>query len=89
MTAFAKFVFTRVLNVCFKVALFGCNGPGEFLGMILVSFFIGALVLIILTLIKKGVKIMKNEFRKALDRGQKPKVNNKTRNEAKVHSEWV
>ena len=89
MTAFAKFVFTRVLNVCFKVALFGCNGPGEFLGMMLDSFLKGTLVLIILALIKKGVKIMQNEFRKALDRGQKQKVNNKTRNEAEVRSEWV
>ena len=69
--------------------MYGCNGPGEFLEMILVSFLKGTLVLIILALIKKGVKIMQNEFRKALDRGQKPKVNNKTRNEAKVHSEWV
>ena len=73
----------------FRVVVYGCNGPGELLVMILVSFLIGLLVLIILTLIKQGVKIMQNEFRKALDRGQKPKVNNKTRNEAKVHSEWV
>ena len=75
MLAFAQFIYAKALAVFFKVVVYGWNSPGEFWGMVLESFFIGALVLIVLALIKKGVKIMHNLFRKALNRGHRPKQN--------------
>ena len=89
LTAFAQFVVTSILRTCFQVVVFGCDSFGEFLDLILVSFLIGALVEMVVAFIKKGAKIMRSKFRRTLDRIQKPKVNNKTRYEAKVGSEWV
>ena len=84
-TAFPQFVVISILRTYFQVALFGCNGLGEFLSIILVNFFIGMLVQITLAFIKKGVKIMRNKF----NIGQKPKVNNKMRDEAAGSIAWV
>ncbi len=89
MTAFAQFAFTKVLNVCFQVALFGYNGPDEFLGMLLVSFVIGTPVQIILALIKKGDYIMKIKIRKMLDRVQRQKHNSEHATERKSNLAWV
>lgn len=72
---FVEFLFVRLLTVVLRVVVYGCNGQGEFCGMILDSFFIGTLVLIILALTKKGVRIMHEKFRQMLYRGQKPKHN--------------
>ena len=85
---FAQFVYTKVLNVFFRVVVYGWNSPGEFWGMVLESFFIGALVLITLVLIKKGVKIMQKLFRKALDKGQRPRQNEQ-KMKRKLRIEWV
>ena len=57
--------------------------------MILVSFFIGTLVLIILALIKKGVKMMINKVRMISIRGQKPKQNNEHATKRKLSLAWV
>lgn len=75
--AFVKFLFVRLLTVVLRIIGYGCNGPGEFWGMILDSFFIGTLVLIILALTKKGVRIMHEKSKQMLDRGrgQKPQYN--------------
>jgi hypothetical protein len=75
--------------VCFQVAVFGCDGLVEFSSLILVSFLIGTPVQIVLALIKKGAKVMYNKFRKTVDRRQKPKVNNKMQNTARVSIAWV
>ena len=85
MTAFVELAFSSILSVCFQVTVFGCNSLGEFLSMILVNFFIGMPVQIILALIKKGAKIMYDRF----NRGQEPKVNKKMRDQAKVGIAWV
>ena len=89
VTAFVELVFTSILRTCFQVAVFGCDDLGEFLSMILVNFLIGMLVQITLALLKIGGKIMCNKFRRALDNGQKPKINNKTRDQSKVNIAWV
>ena len=83
--AFVEFVFSSILNVCFHTAVFGCNGLGEFLDLILVGFLIGALVEIVVAFIKKGAKIMDNKF----GNRQKPKANNKMHDKAKVGIAWV
>lgn len=88
MLTFAQFIFAKALNVFFKVVVYGWSSLGEFWGMVLESFFIGALVLIVLALIKKGVKIMHNLFRKALDRGHRPKLNEQEM-KRKSTIEWV
>lgn len=89
MTAFAELAFKTILGVYFQVALCNSNGPYEVSDMILISLTISTLVQIILTVIKGGFKIMYKKLRNALNRGQKPKVNNKTRDEAKVGIAWV
>lgn len=89
VTAFVELVFRSILNVCFQVAVFGCNGAGEFLDLILVSLFTGTPVQIVLALIKKGAKVMHNKVKKTSDKGQKPKVSNKTRDKAKVGIAWL
>lgn len=68
---------------------FDCDSFSEFLDLILVGFLIGTLVEIVVAFIKKGAKIMDNKFRKPLDRGQKPKINNKMQDTAKVGISWV
>ena len=85
VTAFVKFVITSILNVCFRIAVFGCEGLGEFLDLILVSLFIRTPVQIVLALIKKGAKIMNDKFGKR----QKPKENGKQHDKAKVGIAWV
>lgn len=85
VTAFVELVFSSILNVCFQIAVFGCESLGEFLGLILVSLFIGVLVQIVLALIKKGAKIMDNKFGKR----QKPKENRKQHDKTKVGIGWV
>ena len=87
--AFVEFVFVRILHVVLDDRMFGYNGPSDFLGMILVSFFIGALVLIILALIKKGAKMMINKVRMMSIRGQKPKQNNEHATKRKLSLAWV
>ena len=69
--------------------LFNSNAPCELSGMVFVNLLTGTPVQILLALIKGGFKIMCEKFRNPLDRGQKPRVNNKTRDEAKVGIAWV
>lgn len=85
--AFAELAFKTILSVYFRVTLFDGNVPYEIFDMIFINLTINTLVQIILTLIKGGFKIMYRKLRNALDREQQPRMNNKTRDEAKVKFE--
>lgn len=79
---------TKALDVCFQVVIYGCKNPGEFWGIVLESFFISVLVIIILALIKKGVKNMLYIYRNAFDKWQRPKQNEQEM-KRKSGIEWV
>ena len=84
---FAELAFTSTLNVCVQVEFLLKNGPCELSDMIFNDLLIGALVQIVLALIKGGYKIMSKKFRKARSDRQKLSMDNITRDEAKI-IEW-
>ena len=71
-----------------RFAIYGCKSSGEFLDMLLESFIIGTSVQMILTLIKRGYKIMKDKIERMQNRVQRPK-HNKQELKRKSYLAWV